>query len=103
MDHLVVFDRDWPSGESRIVSDPGKVRALLACLKSGVSYAANHDQQNGFERVIFLEPNLLKIRVYQKVGDTESVIVGLGEWKSETSYIHYGYLRCAADPFWKQL
>jgi hypothetical protein len=103
VERLVVFDRDWPSGEARNVSDAETVGALIACLKSGAAYAANHDQQNGFQRVIFIEPNLLKIKVYQKTGDTESVIVELGKWTSETSYVHYGYLRCPADPFWMQL
>ena len=101
--HLVIFEGTMPSGESRNVSDTAKISALVACLKSGVGYAANHDRQNGFERVIFFEPNLLKISVYQKIDDPDSVIVGLGEWKSKTSYVHYGYLRCAADPFWKEL
>lgn len=103
VDHLVIFDGALPSGESRNVYDPAKIKALVECLKSGVGYAANHDRQNGFERVIFFEPNLLKISVYQKIDDQQSVIVGLGEWKSETYYVHYGYLRCAADPFWKEL
>ena len=103
VERLVVFDRDWPSGEARNVSDAETVGALIASLKSGVAYAANHDQRNGFQRVIFIEPDLLKIKVYQKTGDTGSVIVELGKWTSETSYVHYGYLRCPAGPFWKQL
>ncbi|MGY8643995.1 MAG: hypothetical protein ACKVJU_23235 [Verrucomicrobiales bacterium] len=103
VDHLMVFDRDWPSGDSRDVTDPEKISALIACLKLGVDYTANHDRQNGFERVIFIEPDLLKIGVYQKIGDNESVIVKLGKWKGETSYVHYGYLRCPADPVWKEL
>lgn len=103
VNHLLVFDRNWPSGDARDVTDPEKITALIACLKLGVAYTANHDRQNGFERVIFIEPDLLQIGVYQKIGDDASVIVSLGKWKGETSYVHYGYLQCPADPFWKEL
>lgn len=103
VDHLLVFDGTSPIGASREVSDSEKIEALVACLKSGSGYTADHDHQNGFERVIFLEPSLLQIGVYQKIGDNDSMIIRLGKWTKETAYFHYGYLRCPADPVWREL
>jgi len=100
---LHVYSDDWPRGSPSIIVDQEKISLLLASLKSGKRYFANHDQDNGFRRVVFLEPQHLQFSVYQKEGDTGAVIVGLGELTGETHYRSFGDIRCILPSAWKNL
>ena len=103
VERVLVYEGEWPKGASRTVEDPEKITLLVTSLKSGKKYSPNHDQHNGFERVVILEPQQLQFRVYQKKGDPNHVIVGLGEWTSETSYRSFGHIECVLPKAWIEL
>jgi hypothetical protein len=103
VERVLVYDGDWPSGTPRVVEDAEKIKLLIESLKTGARYFPNHDRNNGFERVVFIEPQHLQFRVYQRVGDSSSVIVGLGEWKGASSYRSFGDIQCALPTAWTEL
>ncbi len=103
VDRVLVYDGDWPRGIARVVEDTEKIEMLIISLKTGKRYFPNHDRNNGFERVVFIEPQHLQFRVYQREGDSSSVIVGLGEWKGDSSYRSFGYIQCALPEAWIDL
>lgn len=90
---LLVFDGAYPDGSPRKVSDPDTITMVLSSLQVGSQYRPSHDQHNGFERCIVLEPHDLTLNVYQREGEENSVIVGVGS----------GYLRCPDADAWKKL
>ena len=103
VDRILVYDGDWPRVEPRVVNDTEKITLLIKSLKTGKRYFPNHDRSNGFERVVFIEPQHLQFRVYQREGDSNSVIVGLGEWKGDSSYRSFGDIQCTLPTAWTDL
>jgi hypothetical protein len=103
VDSLRVYDGDFPMGEGRVIKDRTTIMLVISCLRSGEPYTANHDKQNGFERVVMIEPQGIHMRIYQKVGDQNYVIVSFGEFSGETHYSHYGSIRCSSGLTWKGL
>jgi hypothetical protein len=103
VERVLVYDGDWPRGTARVVEDTEKIKLLIESLKTGERHFSNHDRNNGFERVVFIEPQHLQFRVYQRVGDSSSVIVGLGEWKGASSYRSFGDIQCALPTAWTEL
>ncbi|MGI9241115.1 MAG: hypothetical protein ACR2RV_09950 [Verrucomicrobiales bacterium] len=103
VERVLVYEGDWPKGEPRIVEDGEKIKWLVDSLKTGRRYFPNHDRKNGFERVVIVEPQHLQFRVYQREGDSNSMIVGLGEWKSASRYRSFGDIQCALPTAWTEL
>lgn len=95
-----VYEGDWPKGEPRVVTDSAKIENLIVSLKAGERYFANHDKNNGFERVVIFQPQNLQLRIYQREGDDSGVIVGIGEWVRESSYRSFGSVHCESVGAW---
>ena len=105
VEKVLVYESDSPRGAFRVVEEAGRIKELVASLKSGKRYSPNHDRSNGFQRAVILEPQNLQFQVYQRDDEDNAVIVGLGEWNKDGffRYQSFGYIRCQNPSAWKQL
>ena len=106
VDHLIVYEGDWPRDRPRTVYDRAKIALVLESLRTGNSYSPSHDRHNGFERFVIIEPQGIELSIYQKIDDDSAVIVSLGDWDwhdTSAHRSHYGYLRCKLPEAWKDL
>ena len=90
---LVVYDRPGPEGKSRVITDQALIAPMLKSLQAGARYWHNHGRNNGFERYVIIQPQQLKLGVYQCEGDPQAMIVSLSG----------GDIRCPNPAAWKQL